>query len=185
MQKLFDIKRTLEDGSIDLSDKVLQTDEFETTGIITLKENERARIDKISYRQYGHYNMIDSLMYANSIINPFSISQNQVMLLPVDSDEDHYSKNTDVVFKEKSNPSITDYNYDDKSEQKEFIEKTKLANNKLKSTTDTNRQKRLQALQDKFVQGSNTDATSLVKRDTIEMAEIKNNNNVTVDLNKQ
>ena len=172
MEKIFDIKKRNADGSIMLSDSVYTGNIQSVMSYSVVRESESARLDKICKKQSLPTSMIDAVMYANNIINPFSISENDILIIP-SSDNNMYEGSGDIVFKTKSKSSLTDY-VCDTNETDKFIELTVKANNVLKSTSDENRQKRIEAIRNKIANtNSIAGTTSLNKRSEEETSQIQ------------
>ena len=141
MDLTFDKKKTYKDENgdeiINLADSVVNSEAIPITTNLVLNSSHNARIDKVVFDNIGlAQDAIDSLMYVNHIVNPFSVQEGDLIFI-CDHNENYYKKNDDIVF-----PDIKDSNND----VEKFISKTDSATDKLKSKSDSNRKERLQRL---------------------------------------
>lgn len=104
MDKLFDIKRTYiaydGDEYIDMCLPVVSIKDM--TGNATERANldDSGRIDRFVWRNVAEdLDMIDDLMYANHIFNPFSIKDGDILNVPVQNDS---------LYRSSDEPSLPD-----------------------------------------------------------------------------
>ena len=85
-----------ENEYINLCIPCIKTKDITTNAIIRVVDDEDGRIDKFVNRTMGatNENMIDILMYANHIFNPFSIKSGDVLYIPADGSDNLISEST-------------------------------------------------------------------------------------------
>lgn len=96
MDKLFDTKRkyTGYDGEeyIDMCIPVVKIDKLFGNAIEEANQDCNGRIDTFVWNEVAkNLDMIDIVMYANHIFNPFSIKQGDILNVPVDNDVVYHS----------------------------------------------------------------------------------------------
>jgi hypothetical protein len=92
MEKLLDNKRTYisKDGDeyLNLTTPVVNINNIKSNGYIRVNKDCKGRIDKFVYTNVSKdYNVIDLIMYANKIFNPFSIDEGDILYTPIYSDK--------------------------------------------------------------------------------------------------
>lgn len=96
MDKLFDTKRRYTDSNgdeyIDMVIPVVDISKIQGNASIRVNDDERGRLDNFVWRNVAkNMDMIDIVMYANHIFNPFSIEAGDVLYVPVDNDKVYVS----------------------------------------------------------------------------------------------
>lgn len=96
MDKLFDTKRTYigTDGDeyINMSIPAVDISKIKGNSMMRANQDDNARIDSYVWRNVAkNMDMIDILMYANHIFNPFAIKDGDVLYVPIDNDSVYYS----------------------------------------------------------------------------------------------
>lgn len=91
MDKLLDKKRKYiaKDGEeyLNLSLPTIDINNIKVNGFIKVNQDCKGRIDKFVYTNVSkNYNAIDILMYANHILNPFSIDDGDILYTPIYND---------------------------------------------------------------------------------------------------
>lgn len=145
MDLVIDKKRKYKDEEdediVNLSDCIIDATNIHLSSYQLISEQYTCRIDRFTNDfVFPSSDAIDTVMYANNITNPFSINEGDSLFIPLHN-EDLYVSNNNVTFPKSSNLSDETTNEADK-----FINKTVEATNKLKSTKDDNRQKRLERI---------------------------------------
>ena len=92
MDKLLDNKRkyTTLNGEefLNLITPTVNINDIKINGYIRVNQDCKGRIDKYVYRNVSKdYNAIDILMYANHILNPFSIDEGDILYTPLYNDD--------------------------------------------------------------------------------------------------
>ena len=92
MDKLLDNKRTYisKDGNeyLNLILPTVDINKIKINEYIRVNQDCKGRIDKFVYSNVSKdYNAIDILMYANHILNPFSIDEGDILYTPLYNDE--------------------------------------------------------------------------------------------------
>ena len=87
MLKLFDTKRkyTGYDGEeyIDMCIPVLDVNDIKANSVAKLSKDSQGRMDTFVWKSVGEdFNLIDLVMYANHIFNPFAIEEGEVLIVP-------------------------------------------------------------------------------------------------------
>ena len=106
MDKLLDNKRTYisKDGEeyLNLILPTVDINKIKINGYIRVNQDCKGRIDKFVYSNVSKdYNAIDILMYANHILNPFSIDEGDILYTPLYNDE-LFSKPEEPVLPDKT-----------------------------------------------------------------------------------
>ena len=106
MDKLLDNKRTYiaRDGEeyLNLTSPTVDINEIKINGFIKVNQDCKGRIDKLVYSNVSKdYNSIDILMYANHILNPFSIDEGDILYTPIYNDT-LFSKSEEPVLPDES-----------------------------------------------------------------------------------
>lgn len=96
MDKLFDTKRKYigYDGEeyINMCIPAVDTNKISVNSTVIINQDDNGRIDKFTWCDVAHnMNMIDTVMYANHIFNPFSIQDGDMYNIPVDNDNMYVS----------------------------------------------------------------------------------------------
>ena len=104
MLKLFDTKRkyTGYDGEeyIDMCIPVLDVNDIKANSIAKLSKDSQGRMDTFVWKSVGEdFNLIDLVMYANHIFNPFAIEEGEVLIVP---------SNNDQIYRKTDEPSLPD-----------------------------------------------------------------------------
>lgn len=104
MDKLFDTKRKYigYDGEeyINMCIPVIRIKDMKGNDIEELTQDYNGRIDNFVWGKVAkNMNMIDMVMYANHIFNPFAIKEGDVITIPVDNDN---------LYKSSDEPSLPD-----------------------------------------------------------------------------
>ena len=91
MDKLLDNKRKYisRDGEefINLTTPTVNINDIKVNGYIRVNQDCKGRIDRFVYTNVSKdFNAIDILMYANHILNPFSIDDGDILYTPVYND---------------------------------------------------------------------------------------------------
>jgi hypothetical protein len=91
MDKLLDKKRkyTGYDGEeyIDMCIPVVSVKDIQGNSIVKITQDSNGRIDTFVWNDVEkNMDMIDTVMYANHIFNPFSIKEGDVLIIPIDND---------------------------------------------------------------------------------------------------
>lgn len=102
MDKLFDTKRTYtgNDGEeyIDMCIPVITVNELVGNEVKVLNQDENGRLDTFVWKSVSKdLDMIDMVMYANHIFNPFAVKEGDVMNIPI---------NNDKLYKSSDEPSL-------------------------------------------------------------------------------
>ena len=97
MDKLFDTKRTYigNDGDeyIDMCIPVVTVNDMVGNEIKELNQDENGRLDTFVWKSVSKdLDMIDMVMYANHIFNPFAVKEGDILNIPV-SNDDLYQSN--------------------------------------------------------------------------------------------
>ena len=90
MDKSLDNKRkyVARDGEeyLNLSSPTVNINDIKINGFVKVNQDTKGRIDKFVYSNMSKdFNSIDILMYANHIINPFSIDDGDILYTPITS----------------------------------------------------------------------------------------------------
>ena len=106
MDKLLDNKRTYisKDGNeyLNLILPTVDINKIKINEYIRVNQDCKGRIDKFVYSNVSKdYNAIDILMYANHILNPFSIDEGDILYTPLYNDE-LFSKPEEPVLPDKT-----------------------------------------------------------------------------------
>lgn len=101
MDKQFDNKRTYfaKDGNeyLNLFTPTVNANDIKINGYIRVNQDCKGRIDKFVYTNVSKdYNAIDIIMYANKILNPFSIDEGDILYTPVYNDS-LYTKSEEPI----------------------------------------------------------------------------------------
>ena len=101
MDKQFDNKRTYfaKDGNeyLNLFTPTVNTNDIKINGYVRVNQDCKGRIDKFVYTNVSKdYNAIDIIMYANKILNPFSIDEGDILYTPV-YNESLYTKSEEPI----------------------------------------------------------------------------------------
>jgi len=104
MDKLFNTKRkyTGFDGEeyINMSIPVVDISKIEGNATIRANQDENGRLDNFVWRNVAkNMDMIDIVMYANHIFNPFAVKEGDLLYVPLDNDK---------VYKSSEEPSLPD-----------------------------------------------------------------------------
>lgn len=96
MDKLFDKKRTYiaSDGEeyINMSIPVVDIKKINSGFLDRLNQDDNGRLDRFVWNRVAkNLDMIDIVMYANHIFNPFSVKEGDVLYGPIDNDDVYYS----------------------------------------------------------------------------------------------
>ena len=94
MDKLFDTKRTYigYDGEeyIDMCIPVVSVKDMTGSGVEEVNQDCKGRIDNFTWKKVGkNLDMIDMVMYANHIFNPFAVKDGDLLNIP-NSDDSLY-----------------------------------------------------------------------------------------------
>lgn len=116
MLKLFTTKRTYTayDGEeyIDMCIPVVDTSKLEGNFAERITQDENGRIDKYVWNNVArNLEMIDILMYANNIFNPFAVKEGELLSVPIDNDKVYVSSD------EPSLPNGTKHSNNTKGEK--------------------------------------------------------------------
>lgn len=92
MDKLFDTKRkyTGYDGEeyIDMCIPVVNIEEMYGDSVKSLNQDENGRLDTFVWKNVAkNIDMIDMVMYANHIFNPFAVKEGEIMNIPIENDK--------------------------------------------------------------------------------------------------
>lgn len=92
MDKLFDTKRTYigNDGEeyIDMCIPVVTVHDLSGREIKELNKDENGRLDTFVWKSVSkNLDMIDMVMYANHIFNPFAVKEGEILNIPIDNDD--------------------------------------------------------------------------------------------------
>lgn len=104
MDKLFDTKRTYigYDGEeyIDMCIPVVTINDIKANSTGRISQDSQGRLDTFVWNNVEkNLDMIDTVMYANHIFNPFSIKEGDVLLIPDDND---------AIYKTSDEPTLPD-----------------------------------------------------------------------------
>ena len=104
MLKLFDTKRkyTGYDGEeyIDMCIPVLDVNDIKANSIAKLSKDSQGRMDTFVWKSVGEdFNLIDLVMYANHIFNPFAIEEGDVLIV---------HSNNDQIYRKTDEPTLPD-----------------------------------------------------------------------------
>lgn len=96
MDKIFDTKRTYigTDGEeyIDMCIPVVSINKLSGNSVKTLNRDDSGRIDTFVWRDVAKdMDMIDMVMYANHVFNPFAIKEGEIFNIPVENDSLYHS----------------------------------------------------------------------------------------------
>ena len=116
MDKLFDTKRkyTGYDGEeyIDMCIPVVKVSDIFGNAIEELNQDCNGRLDTFVWKSVAkNLDMIDMVMYANHIFNPFAVQQGEILNVPTDNDELYKASN------EPSLPNGTKHSKNSKGEK--------------------------------------------------------------------
>ena len=92
MDKSLDNKRKYitKDGEefLNLTTPTVNINDIKVNGCIRVNQDCKGRIDRFVYSNVSkNYNVIDIIMYANHIFNPFSIDDGDILYTPIYNDE--------------------------------------------------------------------------------------------------
>lgn len=115
MDKLFDTKKTYitNDGDeyVNMCIPVVDINDIKGCSSIELSRDDNGRLDKVVWRSVAkNLDMIDTVMYANHIFNPFAVKEGDRIYIPLDDDS---------IYKESSEPSLPDGTKHSKNSQGE------------------------------------------------------------------
>lgn len=104
MDKLFDTKRkyTGYDGEeyVDMSIPVVNLNDIQGNSTIRVNHDENGRLDNFVWRNVAkNLDMIDTVMYANHIFNPFAVKEGELLYVPIDNDR---------IYKTSEEPALPD-----------------------------------------------------------------------------
>lgn len=104
MDKLFDTKRTYigYDGEeyIDMCIPVVSVKDMTGSGVEEVNQDCKGRIDNFTWKKVGkNLDMIDMVMYANHIFNPFSVKDGDLLNIP---------NSDDNLYRSSEEPSLPD-----------------------------------------------------------------------------
>lgn len=104
MDKLFTYKRTYNcydgDELINMSIPAVNVDKIQCNRLDRVNQDEKGRLDSFVWRAVAkNLNMIDIVMYANHIFNPFAVNEDDILYVPLDDDKDYVNS---------SEPSLPD-----------------------------------------------------------------------------
>lgn len=96
MDKVFNTKRTYiaSDGEeyINMSIPVVDIKKINSGFLDRLNQDDNGRLDRFVWNRVAkNLDMIDIVMYANHIFNPFSVKEGDVLYGPLDNDDVYYS----------------------------------------------------------------------------------------------
>lgn len=96
MDKVFNTKRTYiaSDGEeyINMSIPVVDIKKINSGFLDRLNQDDNGRLDRFVWNRVAkNLDMIDIVMYANHIFNPFSVKEGDVLYGPIDNDDVYYS----------------------------------------------------------------------------------------------
>ena len=96
MDKVFNTKRTYiaSDGEeyINMSVPVVDIKKINSGFLDRLNQDDNGRLDRFVWNRVAkNLDMIDIVMYANHIFNPFSVKEGDVLYGPIDNDDVYYS----------------------------------------------------------------------------------------------
>lgn len=96
MDKLFDTKRTYTGGDgeeyINMCIPVVTVSKLEGNSVEELNTDCNGRIDTFTWNNVAkNMDMIDIVMYANHIFNPFAVKEGEVFNIPTDNDNVYQS----------------------------------------------------------------------------------------------
>jgi hypothetical protein len=106
MDKSLDNKRkyVARDGNeyLNLSSPTVNINDIKINGFVKVNQDTKGRIDKFVYSNMSKdFNSIDILMYANHIINPFSIDDGDILYTPIYNDM-LYSKSEEPILPDET-----------------------------------------------------------------------------------
>ena len=106
MDKSLDNKRkyVARDGEeyLNLSSPTVNINDIKINGFVRVNQDTKGRIDKFVYSNMSKdFNSIDILMYANHIINPFSIDDGDILYTPIYNDM-LYSKSEEPILPDET-----------------------------------------------------------------------------------
>jgi hypothetical protein len=106
MDKSLDNKRkyVARDGEeyLNLSSPTVNINDIKINGFVKVNQDTKGRIDKFVYSNMSKdFNSIDILMYANHIINPFSIDDGDILYTPIYNDM-LYSKSEEPILPDET-----------------------------------------------------------------------------------
>ena len=106
MDKSLDNKRkyVARDGDeyLNLSSPTVNINDIKINGFVKVNQDTKGRIDKFVYSNVSKdFNSIDILMYANHIINPFSIDDGDILYTPIYNDM-LYSKSEEPILPDET-----------------------------------------------------------------------------------
>ena len=115
MNKLFDTKRTYigNDGDeyIDMCIPVVTVKDMVGNEIKALNHDENGRLDNFVWKSVSkNQDMIDIVMYANHIFNPFAVKEGEVLNIPVENKD---------LFRSSDEPALPDGSKHSKNTQGE------------------------------------------------------------------
>ncbi len=104
MDKLFDTKRTYigYDGEeyIDMCIPVVSVKDMTGSGVEEVNQDCKGRIDNFTWKNVGkNLDMIDMVMYANHIFNPFAVKDGDLLNIP---------NSDDSLYRSSEEPSLPD-----------------------------------------------------------------------------
>lgn len=104
MDKVFDTKKTYIgfDGEeyVDMCIPVVDVSEMYGNSVETINKDEQGRLDNFVWKNVAkNLDMIDMVMYANHIFNPFAVKEGDILNIPADSDS---------FYKPTDEPSLPD-----------------------------------------------------------------------------
>ena len=96
MDKVFNTKRTYiaSDGEeyVNMSVPVVDIKKINSGFLDRLNQDDNGRLDRFVWNRVAkNLDMIDIVMYANHIFNPFSVKEGDVLYGPIDNDDVYYS----------------------------------------------------------------------------------------------
>lgn len=149
MDLIFDLKKKITDKYgdeiIELSIPTINIDSIPLFGPIRVNQDQVSRLDSIVWSGIEEdFSAIDTLMYANHIMNPFAIEEGDIITL-CGHHAESYSSPADVRFPKSSEP---------------VSDAIKSTQDKIKSKPDENRKQRLKKLADTLPNGVSNVAPS-------------------------
>ena len=96
MDKLFDTKRTYigyaGEEYIDMCIPVVKVSDITGNAVESLTRDENGRLDTFVWKNVAqNLDMIDVVMYANHIFNPFAVKEGSILNIPSDNDKVYHS----------------------------------------------------------------------------------------------
>ena len=90
------------DEYLNLSSPTVNINDIKINGFVKVNQDTKGRIDKFVYSNVSKdFNSIDILMYANHIINPFSIDDGDILYTPIYNDM-LYSKSEEPILPDET-----------------------------------------------------------------------------------